>query len=65
MIRVVLVLLFIFQQDPRQIVEEAQRRTNAQSQRYEGTLQVVDAKSKITEKIKKEVKKAIKDKVPD
>jgi len=39
-----------FQQDPRQIVEEAQRRTTSQSQRYEGTLQVVDAKSKITEK---------------
>jgi hypothetical protein len=38
------------QQDPRQIVEEAQRRTTSQSQRYEGTLQVVDAKSKITEK---------------
>lgn len=46
-----LIVLFIFlQQDPRQIVEEAQRRTTAQSQRYEGTLQVVDAKSKITEK---------------
>src|SRR5436309_2875281 len=43
-------LLFLLQQEPRQIVEEAQRRTNAQSQRYEGTLQVVDAKSKITEK---------------
>ena len=40
----------VFQQDPRQIVEEAQRRTTSQSQRYEGTLQVVDAKSKITEK---------------
>src|SRR5262245_37419018 len=43
-------LLFSFQQDPHQIVEEAQRRTTSQSQRYEGTLQVVDAKSKITEK---------------
>ena len=40
----------VFQQNPRQIVEEAQRRTTSQSQRYEGTLQVVDAKSKITEK---------------
>src|ERR1044071_2786336 len=49
MIQLIL-LLFVFQQDPRQIVEEAQRRTNAQSQRYEGTLQVVDARSKITEK---------------
>jgi hypothetical protein len=43
------VLVFL-QQDPRQIVEEAQRRTTSQSQRYEGTLQVVDARSKITEK---------------
>ncbi len=39
-----------FQSDPRQIVEESQRRTQAASQRYEGTLQVIDAKSKITEK---------------
>src|SRR6478736_1010266 len=38
------------QSDPRQIIEEAQRRTNSQSQRYEGTLQVIDAKTKITEK---------------
>src|SRR5437773_8269675 len=45
-----ILLLVILQQDPRQIVEEAQRRTTSQSQRYEGTLQVVDAKSKITEK---------------
>lgn len=37
-------------QDPRQIVEEAQKRTTAQSQRYEGTLSVVDAKNKIAEK---------------
>src|SRR5258705_10188606 len=43
-------LILLLQQDPQQIVEEAQKRTNAQSQRYEGTLQVVDAKSKITEK---------------
>jgi outer membrane lipoprotein-sorting protein len=40
----------LFQQDPRQIVEEAQRRTTAQSQRYEGTLEVIDARSKITKK---------------
>src|ERR1700679_669102 len=46
----VLVAAPLFQTDPRQIVEEAQRRTNAQSQRYEGTLQVIDAKTKITEK---------------
>jgi hypothetical protein len=47
---IVLVLLALFQQDPRQIVEEAQKRTTAQSQRYEGTLQVIDARNKITEK---------------
>jgi hypothetical protein len=40
----------VFGQDARAIVEEAQRRTNSKSQRYEGTLQVIDAKSKITEK---------------
>jgi outer membrane lipoprotein-sorting protein len=44
------VLFAVLQQDPRQIVEEAQRRTTSQSQRYEGTLRVVDAKNKITEK---------------
>jgi hypothetical protein len=44
-------LLFVsLQQDPRQIVEEAQRRTSSQSQKYEGTLRVIDAKNKITEK---------------
>jgi len=46
-----IIFMFAFvQQDPRQIVEEAQRRTTSQSQRYEGSLQVIDAKSKITEK---------------
>ena len=34
----------------RTIVEEAQRRTDAKSQRYEGLLQVFDAKGKITDK---------------
>jgi outer membrane lipoprotein-sorting protein len=34
----------------RQIVEEAERRTNATSQRYEGLLQVFDAKGKIAAK---------------
>jgi len=38
------------QDDARRIVEEAQRRTQSQSQRYEGTLQVIDSKSKVTEK---------------
>ena len=45
-----ILLLLLLQNDPRQIVEEAQRRSTSQSQRYEGTLRVVDAKSKITEK---------------
>jgi hypothetical protein len=34
----------------RQIVEEVQKRTNAASQRYEGLLQVFDAKGKISDK---------------
>jgi Outer membrane lipoprotein-sorting protein len=34
----------------RQIVDEAQRRTQASSQRYEGLLQVFDAKGKISDK---------------
>jgi hypothetical protein len=34
----------------RQIVEEAQRRTEAKSQRYEGLLQVFDAKGKVADK---------------
>jgi hypothetical protein len=40
----------LFQQDPRQIVEEAQRRTTSQSQRYEGNLKVIDSKGKISDK---------------
>ena len=39
-----------FAQDPRVIVEEVQKRTTTMSQHYEGTLRVVDSKSKITEK---------------
>jgi hypothetical protein len=39
-----------FAQDPRTIVEEVQKRTTTMSQHYEGTLQVVDARSKVTEK---------------
>jgi outer membrane lipoprotein-sorting protein len=34
----------------RQIVEEAQKRSDAKSQRYEGLLQVFDAKGKISDK---------------
>src|SRR5205807_184981 len=37
-------------QNARQIVEEAQKRTDAKSQRYEGLLQVFDAKGKIADK---------------
>jgi outer membrane lipoprotein-sorting protein len=36
--------------DARAIVTEAQRRTDAKSQHYEGLLQVVDAKGKISDK---------------
>jgi outer membrane lipoprotein-sorting protein len=36
--------------DARQIVEEAQRRTQAKSERYEGLLRVVDAKGKVADK---------------
>ena len=36
--------------DARQIVDEAQRRTASASQRYEGLLQVFDAKGKISDK---------------
>ena len=36
--------------DARQIVQEAQRRTDAKSQRYEGLLQVFDAKGKVSDK---------------
>ena len=48
--------LAIFQFSPiaaenaRQIVEEAQKRTDAKSQRYEGLLQVFDAKGKVSDK---------------
>ena len=37
-------------QDPRSIVEEAQKRSTSESQRYEGTLQVIDEKTKVTVK---------------
>ena len=37
-------------QDARQIMEEAQRRTEARSQHYEGLLQVFDAKGKVSDK---------------
>ena len=37
-------------QSARQIVEQAQRRTEAASQRYEGLLQVIDARGKVSDK---------------
>jgi hypothetical protein len=37
-------------QEARQIMEEAQRRTEAASQHYEGLLQVVDSKGRISDK---------------
>ena len=39
-----------FAQDPRTIVEEAQKRSVSMSQRYEGTLKVIDDNNKVTEK---------------
>ncbi len=38
------------QDDARKIVEEAQRRTESKSQRYEGLLQVLDGKGKVADK---------------
>lgn len=37
-------------QDARQIVEEVQRRSHTASQRYEGTLRVINARGRITDK---------------
>jgi hypothetical protein len=37
-------------QDARQIVQESQNRNRSKSQRYEGTLEVINAKSKVTTK---------------
>src|SRR5262249_10428496 len=36
--------------DPKQIVAEAQKRTDVKSQRYEGLLQVFDSKGKVSDK---------------
>ena len=36
--------------DPKQIVAEAQKRTDAKSQRYEGLLQVFEAKGRVSDK---------------
>jgi outer membrane lipoprotein-sorting protein len=40
----------LFAQNPRDIVAEAQRRAQAHSQRYEGTLEVISSKRKVTTK---------------
>ena len=37
-------------QDPRQIIEEVQRRNTSKSQRYEGSLEVIDSKSRVSAK---------------
>jgi hypothetical protein len=37
-------------QDPRQIIDEVQRRSQTKSQRYEGTLQVIDSRGRTTDK---------------
>jgi hypothetical protein len=47
---IVLLPLCADAQDARQIMEEAQRRAEAASQHYEGMLQVIDSKGKITDK---------------
>jgi hypothetical protein len=46
----IMVGLPAFAQEPRAIVEEAQRRSISMSQRYEGTLRVINDKNKVTEK---------------
>jgi hypothetical protein len=40
----------VFAQDPKQIVEEVQRRSRSSSQRYEGTLEVIGAGNRIATK---------------
>ncbi|MEO8025656.1 MAG: outer membrane lipoprotein-sorting protein [Bryobacteraceae bacterium] len=45
-----LVAVAVLAQDAKQILEEVQKRSRTSSQRYEGTLEVVDAKSRITTK---------------
>lgn len=49
-------LLFLFlagvawAQDPRKIIEESQNRSRSKSQKYQGTLEVVDARNKVATK---------------
>ncbi len=46
----VMMALPLCAQDARQIVDEAQKRSHADSQRYEGTLEVSDARRKVSTK---------------
>jgi len=46
----VLLLPALLAQDPRQIIEEVQRRQCSQSQRYEGTLEVMGAENRVATK---------------
>lgn len=57
MVRALIFALIVFTsarpglaEDARQIMAEAQKRTNASSQHYEGSLQVFDSKGKISDK---------------
>ena len=47
---VLLLAPFANAQDPRQIMEEAQRRQRSESQHYEGTLEVIGSGSRIATK---------------
>ncbi len=53
MSKVVIALLFAataFAQDPRQIIVEVQKRQHSNSQRYEGTLEVIGGGNRIATK---------------
>lgn len=50
LISLVFIAAAAFGQDARAIVEEAQKRSRTNSQRYEGTLEMVDAKNKVATK---------------
>jgi hypothetical protein len=46
----ILLAMPVFAQDPRQIIEEVQKRSRSDSQRYEGTLQVIGAENHVSTK---------------
>ena len=50
LLMIVLSALAAWAQDARQIVEEVQRRSRTGSERYEGTLRVINARGRITDK---------------